>query len=80
MPEKKWLSPVIIFIFVIFSFFYYSLFLDRLSNIAYDILLRIRADKPERNIPVSLFTAAENFSRQSGHEPNRKDYATLVKL
>ncbi|MCM8764622.1 MAG: CHASE2 domain-containing protein [Candidatus Omnitrophica bacterium] len=79
MP-RKWLAPVVILIFVLFCFFYYSLFLDRLSNTAYDILLRISAGKPERNIPVALVTATEKFSHQIGHEPNRKDYAELINL
>lgn len=77
---KKWLSVIVILVFVISGLLYTTKAFDRLSNIFYDTLLKISAGKPDENVPVVLVTATENFFQQLGHEPNRKDYANLINL
>lgn len=78
--SRKWLSPIIILFFVISGFFYYTQTLDRISNIFYDVVIKITADKPEQRVPVVLVTATDKFVQQLGHEPSRKDYANLINI
>ncbi len=78
--SRKWFAQIIILSFVISGLLYYTRVLDRISNIFYDTLLKITANKPESHFPVVLITATEKFTQQIGHEPNRNDYANLINL
>jgi len=78
MPKKRLAATTVVFVAVIFLYFLHVF--DRLSNIAYDSLLRISFWKPEKSIPVVFVAATDRFVQEIGHEPNRNDYAALINL
>ncbi|MGB9642220.1 MAG: CHASE2 domain-containing protein, partial [Candidatus Ratteibacteria bacterium] len=78
--SKKRIAAVIVIIFSILSFLYSINVFNRFTHLAYDLLIRRVFPEPSKNADIVLVTATEKFVSEIGHEPNRADYANVIRL